>query len=285
MDASAILAATAAAAEADPAASLDLVTAGLAMAELQRGAALDPKPPVELIAAMAAEVRAALDAGMPGDTPAEAAAEALAAVIAGGHGFVGDAATYDDLANADLAAVLQRRRGLPVVLSLIYIAVARGAGLVALGLNLPGHVAVAIQAEGSTAALDPFRAGIPLTEEDAHALQVAVLGEGAPPPGSAVPAMSDIELLLRIQNNRKARLMEAEDMAAAEASLRIMLQLAPRQPVLWRELALLAIQDGRLMEAGSHLRHMLTLPLPPEDATALQEEAASLLDQLHRRLN
>lgn len=288
-EARAVLVAAATAAEADAEARLDLVSAALAMAVLARP---EQTPPVldearQLVAEKTQQLRGALDAmEEPPVLPAIAAALALARLLGGEAGFTGDTETYDDLANADLPAVVARRKGLPVVLTLIYIAVARGAGLEALSLGLPGHVALALRVRGDICVLDPFQKGTLLTMEDIQALQVAALGQEAPPPDAPLAAMSDLDLLLRVQNNRKLRLMAADDFDGAERALHIMLLLAPGRGMLWRELALLAIQQGRLREAQAHLRHLLGLDMPPgAERDMLRLEAGSLLDQLQRRLN
>ena len=65
--------------------------------------------------------------GGDAETPAERA-EALKAVLAVEFGLSGDAETYDDPANADLISVLTRRRGLPVSLSILWVAMARRLG-------------------------------------------------------------------------------------------------------------------------------------------------------------
>ncbi len=61
-------------------------------------------------------------------TSAEAMARALSALMVGRYGYDGDRLTYDDPQNADLMAVIDRRRGLPVALGILYIHAARAAG-------------------------------------------------------------------------------------------------------------------------------------------------------------
>src|SRR5262245_8005814 len=68
----------------------------------------------------------------------------LAGVIAGDEDFRGAAEDYDNPANADLISVMQRRRGMPITLSIIYVAVARRVGWAAVGLNMPGHLLVRV---------------------------------------------------------------------------------------------------------------------------------------------
>ena len=67
-----------------------------------------------------------------------ASPEALAEVIARSYGYRGDTESYDDLQNADLVRVIERRKGLPVALSILYLDVARRQGWEAEGLAFPG---------------------------------------------------------------------------------------------------------------------------------------------------
>jgi len=70
----------------------------------------------------------------------EERAAALSRVLHGELGFVGDDETYDAPVNADFIRVLDRKRGLPIALSILYVAMARRTGWSAYVLNLPGKV-------------------------------------------------------------------------------------------------------------------------------------------------
>src|SRR4051812_14185252 len=70
---------------------------------------------------------------------AEAAARALSSVISGRYGYEGERENYDDPQNADIISVIERRRGLPVALGILYIHAARACGMGARGLLSPGH--------------------------------------------------------------------------------------------------------------------------------------------------
>src|SRR5688572_25653920 len=119
-----------------------------------------PEPPLDLLAlALAAEfrdvdARAALDrldalgseiaaAVAATDGSPHAEARACVDVLAGAHGFTGDAERYDDPENSMLDRVLERRRGLPILLSVVYVEAARRADVPLVGVGLPGHFVVA----------------------------------------------------------------------------------------------------------------------------------------------
>lgn len=96
---------------------------------------------------------------------ATADAQALAGYLAGGLGFTGDTATSDDPRNGLLTAVLERRRGSPSALAIVYIAVGRRLSLRAFGIGTPGPLLVGVGGgapeSGATrpAVLDPFHHG------------------------------------------------------------------------------------------------------------------------------
>jgi regulator of sirC expression with transglutaminase-like and TPR domain len=75
------------------------------------------------------------------------------------HGFDGDRGGYDDPDNSMLDLVLTRRRGLPILLSVVYIEVARRAGIPLRGIGLPGHFVVAHFGADPPVLLDPFDRG------------------------------------------------------------------------------------------------------------------------------
>jgi len=105
---------------------------------------------------------------------AEGAVDALATMLGGKLGLRGDEDQYDDPENSFLPRVLERRMGLPILLSIVYIEVGRRAGVPLVGLALPGHFVVAYQrppTEGRIV-LDPFQGGRVLEEEDVEEIVV-----------------------------------------------------------------------------------------------------------------
>jgi regulator of sirC expression with transglutaminase-like and TPR domain len=178
--------------------------------------AADPDPPVEELAlAVAAELRepdrdttlgrldqlgeqlALLASG--GDGP-EVEAWACGEVLGGRHGLAGDREDYDNPDNSMLDLVLQRRRGLPIALSVVYVAAARRAGIPLAGVGLPGHFVVAHFGASPPLVLDPFGGGV----------RVVVQA-----PSRLVRPWSPHETALRMLNNlvaaytRRARLGDA----------------------------------------------------------------------------
>jgi hypothetical protein len=137
-----------------------------------------PAPQLDRFAlAMAAELRPvdtghvlrALDglggdlaaAAPPGATPA-VQARALGRVLGGRHGFAGTEGSYDDPELSMLDAVVERRRGLPILLSVVYMEAARRAGWPVWGVGMPGHFVVGHFGALPPVLVDPHRRGAPM---------------------------------------------------------------------------------------------------------------------------
>jgi regulator of sirC expression with transglutaminase-like and TPR domain len=207
---------------------------------------------------------------------AEDGALALAALMVDRFGYDGDRRSYDDPQNADLMSVIDRRRGLPVALGILYIHAARAAGFEAAGLNSPNHFLLRLSLRGHDVLLDPFNGGAALDPER--------LG-GPPAMGAATQIadpVSDIDVLLRLQNNLRLRALNAGETVRALEIARRMAVIAPKKPELWMDLARLNEAAGALGAARNAYEACLTLAKPDR---GLHNEAALSLQALKRRLN
>lgn len=137
---------------AEPAPSLDRLALALA-GEFRE---VDEAQALGRLDALGEEVAAAVAAG---DGSAAAQARACAEVLGGAHGFEGDREAYDHPDNSMLDVVLERRRGLPILLSVVYLEAARRAEVPLAGVGLPGHFVVAHFGAGTPVLLDPFDRG------------------------------------------------------------------------------------------------------------------------------
>src|SRR5215469_3222891 len=125
---------------------------------------------------------------------ADDAARCLAELIAGHYGYEGDRLAYDDPQNANLITVIERRRGMPVALGVLYMHAARAGGFEAAGLNSPGHFLLRISLRGSETLIDPFNGGAAL-ERKRFRSPPRTHGVGAEEDQSVQP-VSDAEVLL-----------------------------------------------------------------------------------------
>jgi regulator of sirC expression with transglutaminase-like and TPR domain len=258
-------------------AGIDLAEAALLLASLDRpGPALDASR--ALLTQLVGELARA--AGGAGGGLAWRAG-LLRRVIAERHGFRGDRESYDDLQNANLISVIERRRGLPVALAIIYIHAARALGWPIEGLNFPGHFLVRLGAADGRAILDPFDGGAlrdPATLRDLLRLGAGAAAELAP---EHFAALGNREILLRLQNNIRIRLIQADALAPATAILERMLLIAPREPLLWLDAGGHYARLGNLRAAIDAAERCRGLAAEGE----LRQRAERLLRELKGKLN
>lgn len=135
-------------------------------------------------------------------------ARALASYLHGRLGFTGDAETYRDPRNGLLTTVLDRKRGLPIALAILYVAIGRRAGIAAYGVNTPGHFLVGVTGRRTAArrpelpvVVDPFHDGQVLSEaEIAERVQSSTAGMEHFHPAMLRPTAPHV-VIRRVLNN------------------------------------------------------------------------------------
>ncbi len=253
----------------------DIATAALMLAALDHSAR-----PLKPYRAHLAEIAEVAGAELRFARSIMEAARALSRLMAGRYGYEGDRMAYDDPQNADLICVIDRRRGLPVALGILYIHAARAGGLDATGLGSPGHFLLRIAGKGGQAMLDPFNGG---TAVDPERLGTPpTMGAAAPEGFSQLEAVGDTDVLLRLENNLKMRALQSGARARALEVAKRMVLIAPRRGELWLDLARLNEQAGALGAAQKAYEACLALA---KSGTALYNDAALGVGALKRRLN
>ena len=102
------------------------------------------------------ELAARLKGRLPADAPALHRLRALNRYFFEELGFAGNVNDYHDAANSYLPLVLERRRGIPITLALVYIEIAEQVGLRAEGVSFPGHFLVKLRLPPGEVIIDPF---------------------------------------------------------------------------------------------------------------------------------
>ena len=217
--------------------------------------------------------------GAAGDLAARA--RALNEIILLKNGYSGDELSYDDLQNANLMRVVDRRKGLPVALGILYIHAARAQGWNIAGLAFPGHFLVRLADGAGRAIVDPFHDGQVCGAAELRELLKAAAGRDSELLPDHYMAVSDRDVLLRLQNNLKARLLQAQDHERALKVIETMLMLAPDLAELWREAGMLHRHLGNMRAAGEALEQYVVRA--PDGAA--RHQAAAILQQLRTQLN
>ncbi len=217
--------------------------------------------------------------GAAGDLVARAGA--LNDILLLKYGYSGDELTYDDLQNANLIRVVDRRKGLPVALGILYIHAARAQGWDMAGLAFPGHFLVRLSQGPERVIIDPFHDGQICGAAELRELLKAATGQESELLPEHYTAVSDRDVLLRLQNNLKARLLQAQETERALTVLETMLMLAPDLAELWGEAGMLHRHLGNMRAAASALeQYVVRAP----DSMA-RHQAAAILQQLRTQLN
>ena len=260
---------------------IDPAPAALQLARLDRGADGRETDWEEALAHLSVLARdaAAVGAVMSGRST-EARIGALAGLIHAHHGYAGDVATYDDLDNANLIRVIERRRGLPVALGVIWLHCIRAAGWDGHGIDFPGHFLLALlspaerattgSAGGASTArprqpkrllVDPFGGGASVGSVELLSM-LQRLGGGDPSrqvglqPGMTRP-MSTRDVLLRLQRNLVQRRLIAGELLPALTALEGMLLIAPDVMANWLDAAELNHGLGRQANATNCLERVV----------------------------
>ena len=210
-----------------------------------------------------------------------ARAVALADLLVGEFGYVGDAETYDDPANANLIRVTERRRGLPVALGVIWLHTARAAGWGSHGVDFPMHFLVALEGRKTQVVIDVFNGGPAMSARELRALLKRVEGEKAELRPGLLQPMSTRRVLLRLQNNIMTRRLDAGDLRGGLRCTEDMLLIAPDQAELWRQAGVMNQKLDQVAAARDCYQRFLDLV--PEGAVANGVRAQ--LDILKSMLN
>ena len=207
-------------------------------------------------------------------------ARALNEIILLKYGYSGDERTYDDPQNANLMRVIDRRKGLPVALGILYLHAARAQSWDMTGLAFPGHFLVRLADGPERLILDPFHGGRICGAVELRGLLKAVSGEEQELLPEHYAPVSDRDILLRLQNNIKTRLLQTGQRERALAVIATMQLLAPDLAGLWYEAGAVEAQLGNLRAAIASFEAFVART---PDGTA-RHQGAALIQQLKSRL-
>ena len=154
-------------------------------------------------------------------------ARALSGFLFDELGFRGNSDHYYDPRNSFLNDVLERRLGIPISLSALYIEVGRRAGLDVEGVGLPGHFIVRVAGQADLALIDPFHGGALLTPGDCQRrLDRIFEGKLTLDDGMLQPCGTR-QMLMRMLYNLKGIYVQAQDHLRALGAVELLLLLEP----------------------------------------------------------
>jgi regulator of sirC expression with transglutaminase-like and TPR domain len=197
---------------------LDLAAAALLIARLEYPD-LDVPRYLNRLDAMGADLRQRL----PEDADACTRLAMLCRYLFEEEGFHGNAEEYYDPRNSFLNDVIDRRTGIPITLSAVFMEIARRAGVLACGVGLPGHFIVRVDQGEGRVLVDPFHGGAFLTEEDCQRRLDRVYGGRMQLRPEHLAPCTQRQILVRMLSNLKAIYLKADDYTHALGVLELLL--------------------------------------------------------------
>lgn len=197
------------------------------------------------------------------------------------NGYDGDRETYDDLQNADLISVIDRRKGLPVALSILCVHAARSLGWIADPMEFPGHVFCRIDHAGQRILFDPFNSFRTLGAPELRSFLKTLAGPEAELSLDMLKPATNRGVLIRLQNNIKYRLIAAEDYAGAIKIIEIMRKIDPAEYRLHLDAGVLYARENQAFAAMRALENYIAGAPPGTDTS----DARLLLSDIRSSLN
>ncbi len=194
-------------------------------------------------------------------------------------GYSGNTTDYYDPRNSFLNDVIDRRTGIPITLSLVYLAIARRIGLPMVGINMPGHFLIRPDIEPMEIFVDPFHQGEILFLQDCQERLIQVYGHPVELQPEFLAAIGVRHYLARMLTNLKVIYITRGDLPKALAAITRILLIFPNAPVERRDRGVIFYHLDRLADAQQDLEAYLALQPDAADAIAIQ----NLLQKIRER--
>jgi regulator of sirC expression with transglutaminase-like and TPR domain len=192
------------------------------------------------------------------------------------EGLRGNSEDYYDPRNSYLNQVLDRRLGIPISLSLIYIEVARRIGFSVQGIGFPGHFLAKNVSNGREIIFDPFNMGKILTINDCQELLDKIHSGKITMNASLLQPMEKRAIITRMLYNLKGIYMQKEQYNQALSVIDNILLLNPGTPSEIRDRGFLYMQTSLFAQALADLEFYLSHTAAPEDSSNIHNHIKML---------
>ena len=193
------------------------------------------------------------------------------------EGFAGNQSEFYDPRNSYLNDVLDRKLGIPISLSVIYMEVAQRVGLPVFGVGLPGHFLLKhYDLNGNQIFIDPYVAGRLLSPAECQTRLDEVYGGQMPLQPEFLNSVSRRQILTRMLNNLRSIYISQRNFKKALTIVDFILAIHPRSPDDLRQRALLRYNEGMLRPAIEDLEEYLRLAPDASDAEEMKQTVLSI---------
>lgn len=256
---------------------------GFPLLEATAAVALDEYPELDLqqLLGQVDQMLLRLQRRLPADAGPLERLRRLNQFFFGDLAFGGNVNHYYDPDNSYLNRVLERRRGIPITLGILWLELAQGLGLQARGINFPGHFLVKVSLAQGQVVIDPFT-GQSLGREDlSERLEPfrrrhGLVDEFEPPVGLYLQSAPEREILARVLRNLKDIQSQAADWPRLLQVLERLVILLPEDWSERRDRGLALAGLGRIDEARADLEIYLAQAEDAPDHDLIEQRLAQL---------
>ena len=237
-----------------------------------------PALDVPLYLARLDELGATLKSRIPADAVVSDRITALNQYLFGDLGFAPNTENYYDPRNSFLHDVLERRVGIPITLSVVYMEVGRRIGLSLQGVSFPGHFLVKCAVSDGMVVLDPYSGGISLGLTDLQKRLREVQG-GEVSRGiiaSLLVSAGKKDIILRMLRNLKAIYLREHELDKALAIMNWIVAAAPAQALELRDRGMVYHELEAFRAAQSDFEQYLRLAPAAEDMDDIRQRLIEL---------
>ncbi len=252
---------------------IDLAKAALYIAQ-EEYPNLDPEEYINALDTMAAELQDRL----PGQRYPLRIIQAINSYLYDDLGFTGNVTDYYDPRNSFFNQVIERRIGIPITLSLIYLEVAKRVDFPMVGVGMPGHFLIRPDLPEMEIFVDAFNRGEVMFPQDCQERLTKIYAQSVMLQPEFLESVSNRQFLVRMLTNLKVIYLQKEDLEKALAAVERILLLFPEMTGELRDRGLIYYQMGRWTAAVTDLEDYLDKVPNAEDAPVIRR----LLQQLGR---
>jgi regulator of sirC expression with transglutaminase-like and TPR domain len=186
-------------------------------------------------------------------------------------GFHGNEEDFFDPRNSCLNQVLERRVGIPITLSVMYMEIARRLAMPVFGISLPRHFIIEFDDGNYSTYIDPYHGGRTITIEECFALARAKVADPI-----LLRRASKKEIAIRMLQNLRGVYLRRQDWARAVLTLDLLLIGAPELPGWYKQRGLLHLELKRLQAARRDLERYLTLDPGAADRDEIRRQIQTI---------
>jgi regulator of sirC expression with transglutaminase-like and TPR domain len=198
------------------------------------------------------------------------------------HGFHGNRKDYFDTKNSFLNEVIERKTGIPITLSVLYMEVARRVGLALDGVGFPGHFLVKCVGDGDEIVIDPFNGGEIKSREDIDTMLFDLYGGKVAFRRDFLTPSTKKDILKRMLANLKAIYINGNDLVKSLSVLDRLMILDPASAEDARDRGVVYLRLECYAQAREDFETYLRLRPDAEDALLVHEQLVRLAKEVTR---